>query len=234
VLQAVRRERVDTGLKLWNTGMPMKQVSDYLSLGLPEYAGWDVGYLPFSVAPVDSVPAPEADPALAETEDGSAPADVVQEMRRLFAARLQSAAPAPRTPAPSEHVCTCELPSDAELAQRSDAGLWRKIVTSRRTTMKAYRAKFSRALMGARAEVLGKLERYTPEGKTLATRANPFEFLFNVDSFTNVLKAGFKTVATDALKQAGQQVFDRVSGAQLELAQTLVKGRQRHETLQRR
>jgi HK97 family phage portal protein len=44
--------------RYWSMGMPMNQINDMLELGLLEYDGWDVGYLPFSVAPVGQEPAP--------------------------------------------------------------------------------------------------------------------------------------------------------------------------------
>lgn len=221
VMQAVRRERVDTGIKLWNTGMPMELVSDYLNLDLPEFPGWEVGYMPFSVSPLGEAPPPTTDPAFAEPDlpaalpppVGGSPADILQEMRATFAARAIAAPSAP--PALPESACTCQLPTDAELATRSDAGLWKHIVAGRRATMAAYRAKFTRALHQARAEVLVKLEHYTPAKALadMATRANPLDFLFNLDRFTTTLQAGFKSVTLDALNDAGKQVMDEINSS---------------------
>jgi len=52
--------RADMGLKivqakdLWAMGLPFEQINNKLELGFEEFPGWEVGYLPFSVAPVGS------------------------------------------------------------------------------------------------------------------------------------------------------------------------------------
>jgi SPP1 gp7 family putative phage head morphogenesis protein len=66
VMAEVRASRIDTALKLWGAGMPMRDINDYLNLGMSPYDGWDTGYLPFSVTPMmagDGEPGPSADPA---------------------------------------------------------------------------------------------------------------------------------------------------------------------------
>ncbi len=45
-------QKVDQGNKLWSMGVPFSQINKKLGLGFEEYPGWNVGYLPFSVAPV--------------------------------------------------------------------------------------------------------------------------------------------------------------------------------------
>lgn len=86
VMQAVRRERIDTGKKLWESGVPWDVISEHLDLGLPSFAGSDTGYLPFNVTPVgdDGAMLPKADAAPAnasqQIED-----DPVEQLRRTFA-----------------------------------------------------------------------------------------------------------------------------------------------------
>jgi len=46
VMQAVRRERVDTAQKYFQMGAPMSVLNEYLSLGLPPFPGWEKGYVP--------------------------------------------------------------------------------------------------------------------------------------------------------------------------------------------
>jgi len=52
--------RADMGLKiiqakdLWAMGLPFEQINNKLELGFEEFPGWEVGYLPFNVAPVGS------------------------------------------------------------------------------------------------------------------------------------------------------------------------------------
>lgn len=211
VMQAVRRERVDTGIKLWNTGMPMREVSDYLDLKLPAYPGWDTGYLPFSVAPAADAMAPELDFEFSELpeEDSTEPADLVQDMRRAFADRARAIED--HQPSAINHQPCCEFPTEADLATRSDAGLWRRIMSDRRQTLRAYRSKFTRALMTARAEVLKKLDSSalrTP--RSALPRANALDFMFSLDDLTSNILAGFKPVSQQALDLAGQQVLDEL------------------------
>jgi HK97 family phage portal protein len=42
-------KKVDAAGRLWALGVPMQQLNEVLELGLQEYPGWDVSYLPFSV-----------------------------------------------------------------------------------------------------------------------------------------------------------------------------------------
>jgi hypothetical protein len=67
VLQAVRRERADTAQKYFQMGVPLQVLNEYLDLEMPPSAGWDKGYLPATLMPVEEageVPAagPEGKP----------------------------------------------------------------------------------------------------------------------------------------------------------------------------
>ncbi len=150
VMVEVRNGRIDSGLKLWGAGMPMEQVNDYLGLGMAEYPGWEIGYLPFNVAPaVDPMGAaatsPQTDPALAEgdtEQPDSQPEeedDEVKTLRLLVLARAKanrpdctkiSAAPGaaatpPQSDAFAAFECRCHAQWDftegrAAVAQRAD------------------------------------------------------------------------------------------------------------------
>ncbi|MEI6492063.1 MAG: phage portal protein, partial [Verrucomicrobiota bacterium] len=69
VMQAVRGERVDAAVKLWNMGTPLAVASEYLDMGLPPFHGSEKSYLPFSVQEVGSVPDAVTDPSLFEQTD---------------------------------------------------------------------------------------------------------------------------------------------------------------------
>jgi SPP1 gp7 family putative phage head morphogenesis protein len=56
VMQQVRGERLDSAKGLLDNGMPMSVASEYLGLKVPEYSGWDVGYLPANKVAVSSEP----------------------------------------------------------------------------------------------------------------------------------------------------------------------------------
>ena len=64
VFQEVRKERLSSVDTLWTKGVPLGVVDEYLGLGLPDFPGKDVGYLPFGVAPVDGGQVPAVDPAV--------------------------------------------------------------------------------------------------------------------------------------------------------------------------
>ncbi len=192
VMQQVRRERIDGAVKLWNLGMPMREVSDYLSLDLPEFPGWDIGYLPFSVAPVTSIEAaPDAtsDPALAET-------DPAEKMRALFAQRVP------------ECDC-CALPSDAEIVPRAGDSkqvlLWKSHMAKRRESLRIYKSKIDRALFAARSEVLANLMRAAV--KSVSTKASALELMFDPKKFKDALFLNINSAAQGALQTAGLQVF---------------------------
>lgn len=67
-MQAVRRERIDSAVKLWNMGMPLERVNEYLDMELPEFTGWNRSYLPMNLMSEDSAmdeePQPEPSPEL--------------------------------------------------------------------------------------------------------------------------------------------------------------------------
>ncbi len=117
VLQAVRRERIDSMSKLADRGMPMDEISEYLHLDLPEFPGSDVGYMPISSMPVGSATDytdPAEDPALAETKPSTdltaaAGAENVQ-ATALNGAQVQALADL------AEKVATGNLPVEAALA----------------------------------------------------------------------------------------------------------------------
>lgn len=196
VMQQVRRERVDSALKLWGVGMPMRAINDYLRLGLPEFQGWETGYLPFSVAPVASLDAtaepqdPAQSPAYAEGDGtGEDSADAVQQMVRAL-----RGAP----------VCARANRPAAEIAA------WRDHMGKRRETMKRYEAAFNRELLKARMETLRNLERLTP-GKSTGQRAGAAaDVMFDLGTFRNGLFAAMRKVARGALDTAGKQLFAEI------------------------
>jgi hypothetical protein len=57
VMQEVRKERFASVDTFWSKGMPMEAINDFLGLGLTEYEGWDVGYLPLAIQPAEQASA---------------------------------------------------------------------------------------------------------------------------------------------------------------------------------
>lgn len=209
VMQAVRRERLDSVEKLWSKGMSMAAANDYLGLGMEQFPGWEVGYLPFSVAPVAEVnAAPDETTAPANADQ---PDPVEQMMRALRS-------PASSTTAVDDETvierCACcdhgpairatDFQSTRPPRQRAQ---WRNEMKKRLPTIRAYQAKFNRVLMGARAEVLAKLERAGELGLRSTTRAAAVDFLFNLAGLNSKLQAAMRAQGLDALRTAGQQMF---------------------------
>jgi len=161
VMQEVRKERLDSVDKLWTKGMPMEQISDYLGLELPEFLGWDVGYLPFSVAPVSSAesqqPAvpPSQDQDLSEMPSAGEPSSPIGEM--LAALRRRPSDPSD----PSDS-------SDPHPRQRSpkNLALWESHMRKRAPSIKALRSKSARVINDWRVSTLRKFESYASAHKS--------------------------------------------------------------------
>jgi hypothetical protein len=211
VIQAVRRERVDTAQKYWQMGVPLKVLNDYLDLELPDMPGWDVGYLPFSVAPVGEL-SPVNSPAFAEESSpnpnrnpnpGSSPAidalrsalDPISRCRQA----LSAAAP----------------PIDNLQLKSARESRWQTYMAQRRSTIKAYESRFNRHLMTARAEVLSKLEGKTAEyaehaEKGTSKKSVAADFVFDIDVWQRGLLATLRPVATAALATAAKDLCDEI------------------------
>lgn len=197
VMQAARRERFEAIDQLWSKGMPMREISSYLDLALPEFPGWDTGYLPFSVAAVGSAEMgdPATNPAFAEDDEPEA----VTEMLRTL-----------RSPRSGEAPQTFQRGRDpGEVAQ------WREQMAKRRGTMKAFASRFNRELMKARREVLSKIESFTASGRAavlggLGQRAAAADFNFDLETFREGLLVSLRKVTATALQMAGKQLFEEI------------------------
>ena len=203
VMQEVRKERLAGVDTLWSKGMPMRQISEYLGLGLPEYEGWDVGYLPFGVVPAGG----ETDAAEA-AEYGEEDQDQEPEPVRGMKAALRLG------PALESEMCGCGC-GPGEVDTRRDAGevaRWRDLMQQRRGTIAAFAAKFGRELAKARMETLRKLE----GAKLLAAlrqKAAAADFVFDLEKFRKGLTAAMRGVAREALDRAGQQMLAELGKA---------------------
>lgn len=141
-MQQVRAERMEGAIKFWDRGMPWEKINDHLQLGLPEFDGWDIGYLPFSVAPVGSG-LPDNDTQFAEPSDDDAE-DPLETLQEVFAQR--KAAKAKQT-------------SDERDAK--EVATWRQHMADRKPTVKQFENQFRKWLMKYRTTVLQNIERFT-------------------------------------------------------------------------
>jgi len=204
VMQTVRRERIDAGIKLWDRGVSWQVVGEYLDLDLPRFKGDDVGYVSFGLAPVGSdVPDPQADPALAEPVADELVAESLRAIRTLKQRTLA---------APEKAACDCCGLDFAALAIKAndpaDVKKWKSLVAKRRETIRAYESKLGLVLMAARREVLKKLESGALQlAAGVAVKAAAADFLFNLSDFTRLFQAQMRATGLNALQAAGAQLF---------------------------
>lgn len=191
VMRQVQKENADTAIKYWDRGVSWEILNDMLTLGMPEFDGWDQGYLPFSVTPVGEVAAIDAglgagaDVATDETDEGNTPA--VQEMLRALRSPRQRASD--RDP--------------AEVAQ------WNQHAARRKAVGRMYASRFTKILFMARGEVLSKLRTYNKAANAV-TRAAAMDFMFDLGKFTGEFKANMRAVGAQAISTAGQELFNEV------------------------
>lgn len=227
VMVEVRFSRVDTGLKLWGAGMPMQKVNDYLDLGMPEFAGWEIGYLPFSVAPVsaEGAPAPQSqpteDPTLAEPKNVS---PEVARLQLLVAARtrrqlVQDDAARVELDTLRGFTCNCGEGCVEQKGDRPPAEIarWREHMRLRRDTVGAFKSAFGRVLMSARIETLRKIE--GAEGKAVieriaraakepgVIRTAAADLLFDLTKFKGEFNSAMRKQQSAALDRAGAQLM---------------------------
>jgi len=208
VMQTVRRERIASVDVLWNKGMPLSAVSEYLKLDIEPFPGWDIGYLPFSVSPANALPPePDTAPALAEPiEDMKSAlrlAPVARSARGLACGCGDHAEPLTRAEQTEVEEFQTARPA-RELSQ------WRALMAARKGVIKAYESKFNRTLMTARAQVLRRIEN-AKMLRALEQRAGAAaDFLFDLASFKVDFTAAMRAVGRNALTSAGQQLFAEV------------------------
>lgn len=184
VLQAVRNERFDALDKLCNQGMPMKTASEYLNLNMPEFPGWDIGYLPINVVPAGSESSQmEADTA---TEDYSEPKtdapDEVQEMLRMLR----------------------QNPETERAA--SNKATWQAHMRRRLPAVKKYHSKVTRLLTEYRARAL---KNFFATQKGITGRSL-IDLLFDADAFGADLNRNLEPVARDVLDLAGKELLEEI------------------------
>lgn len=228
VMVEVRTARVTSAIALWGTGMPMQAANDYLGLGMKPFRGWDVGYLPFSVSPVDAPADPANDPALNEPVDVTPADPAVEQLRLVLLAReriCRNVTPvAVKVAAGADNfamfTCQChdamvEMTGNAQKARDpKQLAMWKDHMTKRRPTVKLYQSKIGRELMKARGEVLAKIQKsYLPAAKGIGTQINKAaaaDFLFDLTKFSDGLLAAMRKAGEVALDTAGSQLFKEI------------------------
>lgn len=218
VMIEVRNSRIDTLIKLTTVGMPVKNANDYLGAGMKPFPGWEQGYLPFSVSPVDASAAPKTDPTVdpSMSED-----DPMIEDPQLAALRLMVLARARTNSVP---VCrAANDPFAMFICSHGDAGVeqkerskkeiarWKTLMAQRLEVVRGYQSRFTKELMKARSEVLRKIaSSYKPAEKSAVTRAAAADFIFNLDTFKRGLLAEMRKQAAIALETSASQLLKEI------------------------
>jgi hypothetical protein len=213
-MQEVRKERLDAIAKLASQGMPMEAINEYLALGLVEFPGWDVGYLPINIQPVlneaGEVPLAPAPDDFAEPLDDGAPADGDEDtindgsdtpadgdnpeikamLRALRERTAQRAIPTTRKPGSKK--------------------IWEAHMRLRSAAIKKYQSKCSRLFNDYRGKALSKLSAaYTPKEKSIEVRSL-IDVIFDATQFGQDLKKNLDPIARSVLQEAGEQLFEEI------------------------
>ena len=216
-MQEVRKERLDSIAKLAAQGMPMEQINEYLALGLVEFDGWEVGYLPINVQPVlndaGEVPLPPSNAdaneplddgsgddgggaqPLDDDNDASKPDGDAPEVKAMFAALRQLRSPASPSP-----LSTLRSPQQQKL--------WESHMRLRGAAIKQYQGKASKVINEYRAKTLKRLAAV----KSFAgvEHRSLVDIIFDKTHFGLDLTKAIDPVTGDVLQRAGDELFDEI------------------------
>jgi len=167
VMQQVRAKRLESVDRLWTKGMPMREINEYLALGIPEYPGWDRGYLPIAALPVDEVG--EVDEDGAKMPD-PAPA-AAGEKRGDPLGRMLAALEDPATLQMGSRVVGEGRP-DGRAPEGKASRLWAGHMRRRRPWERRIEAAVNRHMFAARADTLSNLAQAQGAG-LLAAKVAP-------------------------------------------------------------
>jgi hypothetical protein len=198
VMQQVRSERMKDADSLFSKGMPMKVVSEYLNLGLPEYDEWDQGYIPINLTPVSAaqneaaqtVPEPQPtdfnEPSAPTSDDEKNPAKMIA---RAFALR---ALPVTKSDSKNKKI-------------------WEQHMKLRGAAIKQFQSKASKVFMQYRITALKHLANANV-GKSVVAKSL-VEVLFNAAGFGADLKKNLNPVTQSVLQRAGEELFAEIGRA---------------------
>ncbi|MDE3084488.1 MAG: hypothetical protein KGJ37_04605, partial [Verrucomicrobiota bacterium] len=198
-MQEVRKERFDSIQKLAAQGMPMEEINEYLALGLVEYPGWEVGYIPINIQPVLNE-AGEVNPAPTPQEISESEGDVSGEpqngtgtdadqpeaVKEMFRA-LRPASAAPALPRSKE----------SEALHASHMRL-------RSKSVKRFQGKVGKVLTEYRAKALKNLAAALAHQKSLT------DVVFNPQNFVRDLLAQLDPAQRAALDDAVKELHDEI------------------------
>ena len=189
VMQATSAERqgaaIERTTKLWAMGVPLKDAAETAGVNLPRVAGDDIGYLPFSVAPVEGAAAPVAEKNITP----------VAAMLSLIEGRKKLTQPGtkPEVPPPAKTLAeggvgggTLQL-GQRKSADKSRARLWQSHQAKRAKSERKLAGVLRRIVGDARAETLQKLTAL--EGKAVQKSGASLALTFDLGKFSGKMTA---------------------------------------------
>lgn len=192
IMQAARRQRLDTGIKAFGIGAAFNDINNLYDLGFPEYKWGNTSYLPFSIQPVGaSEPLPDETLPEDNGDSENEKSNPIRRMLDLFSGATQNAKQ--------------ELRSNAH-------ALWLKHVASRRKTIKLFESRIGKVIFKFRSSTLEKLAEVHLE-KDLQQRAL-VDIIFSASDFGAALGEELKNPILAALDLGGQELYKDELGIQ--------------------
>ena len=192
VLQEVRKERLTSADSLFAKGMPVRQISDYLGLDLPDFEGDATGYVPINITPVGDVkaePAPADNQDFAEIPEDQAQVNPVNNMLRALSAPLQRA------------------PKDTKV-------IWENHKRKRVAAVRLVKTKCSKLFNEYRARALQRLTSANlANAKSIATTKSLVDILFDGDHFGVDLFKALDPIERAILQSAGIELLEEIGDA---------------------
>jgi HK97 family phage portal protein len=183
-MQQVRGERFESAVKAIDRGMPWVSAGEYFRLGLPRFAGDDVGRIPYSLQEVESQ---KSESLKVEEEEE----DPVEDLVNLFAGRTKAG-------------CT----GCAKGAEGSEQ--WKQTHAKREPWEKKFASSGRRLLMAARSETLrkiGEVEALGLTSKDIVQKYGALDLLFDLGSWLTDWTRALAGISRAALERAGFEVW---------------------------
>ena len=133
IFQVMRRERIKAGQSLWSCGVPMRDVNNWLDLGLPDQPWYGQGFVPMNMVPAELAGESIVTPPEGEGEEEKANGPVVREVGNEY-----------------------------RLSPQQAGRLWHAWTRSWRGLHVKMRAAMRRLFLAQRREILAKIEAATP------------------------------------------------------------------------
>jgi hypothetical protein len=183
-MQQVRAERMETGKKMHERGIPWQVINDHLKLGLDPFPGWDVAWLPFNLQAV-GVPAAAPEPvAIAPVKSNGL--TVLDELEDLIRA--------------------CPAHGEQRIGGGEVCKKWEGYMLTRAPHIKAMRVSIDKALFNARRSVLAKIA--AAETADKAVRSGAFDFIFDLIEFTADIIKPMTQLIFQAYVSAGDELME--------------------------